>query len=83
MPVKNKPSTRGISHHFERESKVMAGLPFVLMLIGLLAALVGPWVMHRLDISRCHKAGGSLNSETGDCVMNNTRETEPTDSISP
>jgi hypothetical protein len=76
MAMKKELSGKGISSRFEREAKIMAGLFFILILIGLVAGWVGPWVLHHLEVDRCLDAGGVFNAETGRCELKNTEKRE-------
>ena len=64
-----KSSNRGISSHFKTEAKIMAGIPIVLGLLAALAGLIGPMLMHYLDVKKCHDAGGFFNTEKGECEL--------------
>jgi hypothetical protein len=38
----------GISAHFKREVKIMIGIPIVLIILGFIAAFVGPLIIQHL-----------------------------------
>jgi hypothetical protein len=46
-----EPSTphTAISHHFRREALMMIGFLVALLVLGLVASMIGPWVMSYLE----------------------------------
>jgi hypothetical protein len=40
----------GISTHFKREAKIMVGLFLVVVVLGLIAGLLGPWIFQYLPV---------------------------------
>ena len=57
----------GISGHFKREVKIMAGLFIAVVVLGALAAWHVPIVMDHGAEARCQTSGGSFNYETHSC----------------
>ncbi len=47
----------------------MAGIPILLGLLATLAGLIGPTLMHYLDVKKCRDAGGFFNTEKGECEL--------------
>jgi hypothetical protein len=62
-------SPGGISRHFRREAKLMAGVFFVLIVVTLLAGLFGPRLLRHIEIDRCLDAGGSFDHDAGTCQV--------------
>jgi hypothetical protein len=62
-------SPSGISRHFHREAKLMAGVFFVLIVVTLLAGLIGPRLFRHFEIDRCLDAGGSFDHDAGTCQV--------------
>ncbi len=62
-----KKKSHGISYHFEREAKIMAGLFLMLIVLAIFAAIIGPWVLRQIDIAKCLDSGGAFNSKDGKC----------------
>jgi len=60
---------RSISKHFERESWVMLGFVAGPLLLGILAAMVVPYLLHKGDVNRCMRSGGKYNDEKQVCVI--------------
>lgn len=52
----------------------MAGLFWSLVLIGLLASLLGPTILHYLDVKHCSDAGGTFNSDNGECEFTKAQQ---------
>jgi len=67
--IEKYPITKGISHHFRRESKIMVGLFITVIFLGIFAAIVVPRLMFHLEVDRCLDLGGSYNYEAGLCEM--------------
>jgi len=57
-------ATSGVSGHFCREAKIMAGLFVVVVAGGLLVGLLLPRIRQWLAVDRCLDAGGSYNYQT-------------------
>ena len=62
-------ANNGISNQFRRESKLMVGVFFAVILLGVLAAIVVPRLMFHFDVDRCLDLGGAFNYEKGRCEM--------------
>ncbi len=52
---------RGISGHFRREAKIMAGISMLIVALAILAAWLVPIITHHIAIDRCLDSGGSFN----------------------
>ena len=59
------------SDHFSREAKLMLIFPILLIGIGLLVAIFGPWLREQRDVDRCLDAGGKYQYETKSCLLSN------------
>jgi hypothetical protein len=59
----------GISRHFRREGKLMAGVVLVVLLLGLLAAILIPPLMQFFAIDKCLDAGGAFDYATNTCQL--------------
>ncbi len=57
----------GISSHFRREAKIMAGIFVLIVALAVLAAWLVPILKHHIAIDRCLDSGGSFNYKTYDC----------------
>ena len=62
--MKEDQSRPGISSHFRREAKLMAAFLPAILLLGLLAAFLVPYLLHKPEQARCHAMGGSWQSGT-------------------
>jgi hypothetical protein len=60
-------SGRGISGHFRREARIMAGFFVILVAVGFLAAWLAPRIQQYVAVDRCLDAGGSYNYRTKTC----------------
>ena len=58
-----------ISQHFKRESWVMLGFIAGPLLLGILAAMVVPYLLHEADVKRCIGSGGKYNDDKQFCVI--------------
>ena len=63
----NPVNKRGISNHFRREAKIMAGLFIFIAALGLFAAWLLPVIEHYLIVDRCLDSGGAVNYKTHNC----------------
>jgi hypothetical protein len=57
----------GMSGHFRREAKIMAGYFICLVVIGVLAGLLLPRLRLWLAVDRCLDAGGAYNYRARVC----------------
>jgi hypothetical protein len=62
-------SPGGISQHFRREAKIMAGVFVVLMVLALAAGVFGPRLLRYIEVDRCLDAGGSYEYDTAACKV--------------
>jgi hypothetical protein len=62
-------SPGGISRHFHREAKLMAGVFCVLIVLTLLAGLFGPRLLRHIEIDRCLDAGGLFDHDASTCLV--------------
>ena len=53
--------------HFERESKWMAAVFVLLLVVGVVAAFVVPYVLTQIDIDRCLDGGGRYDYAATKC----------------
>jgi hypothetical protein len=60
-------SGNGISRHFLREAKIMAALPWALILLAVLGALLIPRIIQFVKVDRCLDRGGSFNYQAHVC----------------
>ncbi|UDL06510.1 hypothetical protein [Marinobacter sp. CA1] len=58
-----------VSNHFSREAKLMLLFPILLITIGILTAIVGPWLKQQTAIDRCLDAGGKYEYKTHSCIQ--------------
>lgn len=58
----------GISNHFRREARIMAGMLLVLLLLGLIASFVGPYLIRYIEVDRCLDSGGKYDYEKNCCL---------------
>ena len=47
----------------------MAGSVVVLVLLGMLAGLVGPWLLHQIDVDKCLDRGGAFDYDNNKCIF--------------
>jgi len=65
-----------MSDHFSREAKLMPFFPALLVVIGVLAAVLGPWINQQVEIDRCLDAGGRYDHGTNSCIRNESLSSE-------
>jgi len=58
-----------VSNHFSREAKLMLFFPVLLIAIGILAAIVVPWLNQQTAIDRCLDVGGKYEYKTQSCIQ--------------
>lgn len=58
----------GISNHFRREARMMAGTFIALLLLGLIASFVGPYLIRYMEVNRCLDSGGKYDDEKSACL---------------
>lgn len=57
-----------MSNHFSREAKLMLVFPIILIALGILIAIVGPWLHRQVDMDRCLDSGGRYEYEANRCI---------------
>ena len=72
----NSRKRSGISHHFEREAKIMAAMFWAPFVLAIIAGLFGPWIMEQLTINECLDRGGAHSYEKRMCA-GSEREKSP------
>ncbi len=63
-------TTPDINRHFKREAKIMIGIFFAIVVLGLVMGLIGPYVLTFFDVDRCLDGGGSFDYESCACDHN-------------
>jgi hypothetical protein len=53
--------------HFEHEAEWMAGVVVLLLVVGVAAAFVMPYVLKEIDIDRCLDGGGGYDYAAAKC----------------
>lgn len=59
---------QSINKHFVREAQIMIGLLVVPIVIGIIAALVVPFLLHQIDIDKCLDSGGKFEYGKKQCI---------------
>jgi len=54
---------------FKKEAKLMILLPLLVILVGILAGIVVPYVLRQIEIDKCLDAGGSFDYQTKSCLF--------------
>jgi cytochrome c biogenesis factor len=62
-------SNGGISSHFRREAKLMAGVVLAVLLLGVLAAVLVPSIVQFVAVDKCLDAGGTFDYANNTCQL--------------
>ena len=68
-PMAQSLNQTGISHHFQREAKIMAGVFVLVVVFGILAAWLVPILQNHIAVDRCLDSGGSFNYKANKCEL--------------